>query len=253
MKKKNPWPMRLVVCGAAVVFAFSGWRLYGIYAEYKAGTDMYDDTAEQFVHVKSAEASESAEAEEVTVDFEALVASNDDVVAWIRCEDTLMNYPVVQSGDNSYYLRRMLNGKYNIAGTIFMDYRNAADLSDLNTIIYGHNMKNGSMFGSLLNYRDQSYYEAHPTLELHTPAGEYQLHAIAGFTTPADSEVYRFFESNEELKAYLKWAVSKSNFTSARSLEDVDRIVTLSTCSYAYDDARYVLIGALEKGGSADE
>ena len=85
----------------------------------------------------------------ITVDFERLQEENKDIIAWLYCPDTEINYPVVQSKDNEYYLRRLLDGTWNIAGTLFMDYRNAADCSDLHTIIYGHNMKNNTMFGSL--------------------------------------------------------------------------------------------------------
>ena len=83
------------------------------------------------------------------VDFSLLKQENEDIVGWIYCEGTPISYPVVQSGDNQYYLHRLINGEYNIAGSIFMDYRNNAELEDNNTIIYGHNMKNNTMFGYL--------------------------------------------------------------------------------------------------------
>lgn len=97
----------------------------------------------------------------IKVDFERLQEENKDIIAWLYCPDTEINYPVVQSKDNEYYLRRLLDGTWNIAGTLFMDYRNAADCSDLHTIIYGHNMKNNTMFGSLPKYSKQEYYEEH--------------------------------------------------------------------------------------------
>ena len=78
----------------------------------------------------------------IIVDFEVLQTENKDIIAWLHCPDTKINYPVAQSEDNSYYLRRLLDGSWNTAGTIFMDYRNSADFSDRHTVIYGHNMKN---------------------------------------------------------------------------------------------------------------
>ena len=87
----------------------------------------------------------------ITVDFERLQEENKDIIAWLYCPDTEINYPVVQSKDNEYYLRRLLDGTWNIAGTLFMDYRNAADCSDLHTIIYGHNMKNTRCSALCLN------------------------------------------------------------------------------------------------------
>lgn len=116
----------------------------------------------------------------ITVDFERLQEENKDIIAWLYCPDTEINYPVVQSKDNEYYLRRLLDGTWNIAGTLFMDYRNAADCSDLHTIIYGHNMKNNTMFGSLPKYSKQEYYEEHSVLYLLTPKQNYKVKLIAG-------------------------------------------------------------------------
>ncbi len=146
------------------------------HAEYAHGTESYEEVAEQYVseatdaeetEQNSIEVPELTEPEEttpITVDFEALRKENGDVVGWLYCEDTPINYPIVQSEDNDYYLRRLLDSTWNIAGTIFMDYRNAPDFSDWNTIIYGHNMNNDSMFGTLQDYKKQAYYEEHPVL-----------------------------------------------------------------------------------------
>ena len=95
----------------------------------------------------------------IQVDFELLRKQNPDVFAWLYCPDTPINYPVVQASDNEYYLRRLLDGSYNFAGTLFMDYRNAVELSDWNSIIYGHNLKNDLMFGTLPKYKDKAYFD----------------------------------------------------------------------------------------------
>lgn len=87
------------------------------------------------------------------INFDILKSKNKDIVAWIYSEGTQINYPIVQSKDNDYYLRRLLDGTYNQGGTIFMDYRNNKNFEDYNTIIYGHNMKNNTMFGTLINYK----------------------------------------------------------------------------------------------------
>lgn len=226
---------------------FAGWRLYGIYAEYSRGTQTYEDLAQQYVVVPSGPGQEESQQEELRVDFDSLLAQCSDVVAWIVCEGTDINYPVVQSGDNSYYLRRLLNGTYNIAGTIFMDYRNQSDLSDWNTILYGHNMKNGSMFGSLPKYGEQSFYDAHPTMRLLTPEKQFEIELLAGYVTPADSGAYAFPATREERDALIEQALAASDFVSGVQVSQKDRLVTLSTCVYDYEDARYVVVGVLRE------
>ena len=163
----------------------------------------------------------------ITVDFERLQEENKDIIAWLYCPDTEINYPVVQSKDNEYYLRRLLDGTWNIAGTLFMDYRNAADCSDLHTIIYGHNMKNNTMFGSLPKYSKQEYYEEHSVLYLLTPKQNYKVKLIAGYVTPSDSKVYEFEKTKEERSGLLKTALDNSLFTSGTTVSDEDRLLTL--------------------------
>lgn len=181
------------------------------------------------------------------MDFESLLKQNTDVVGWIYCENTPINYPVLQSSDNNYYLRRMIDKKYNIAGSVFMDYRCKADLSSLNTIIYGHNMKNDTMFGTFTEYKKQSYYDEHPVLWFLTPEQDYKIELIAGYVTPSTSDVYKDFYSQEELDIHIKDSIDKSTFVSGVNIAEVDNIITLSTCSYEYSTARYVLIGNVKE------
>lgn len=186
----------------------------------------------------------------IQVDFDALLEKNRDVVAWIYCPDTPIHYPVVQSSDNRYYLRRLLDGSYNASGTIFMDYRCAEDLSGWNTVIYGHNMKNDSMFGTLPKYKTPSYFTEHPEIFLFTPQQAYSIRLIAGFTTPADSELYSLLTPDAaQAERLIESWISASDFASGIRPAAQDRLVTLSTCSYEYDNARYVLIGILEECG----
>ena len=179
------------------------------------------------------------------IDFDALYETSRDVVAWIYAPDTEINYPVAQARDNSYYLRRLLNGKGAVCGTIFADYRCSADLSDWNTIIYGHQMDNGTMFGSLAGYRDQAYYEAHPVMYLYVPGQRYRLELIAGYVTNVNDPLYYLPSSREERDAVLAQALEKSTFRSGVTVGEDDRLVTLSTCAYDFNNARYVVIGRL--------
>lgn len=195
----------------------------------------YTDNTVQTVH----------ETAPIEVDFSVLAETNEDIIGWLYSEDTPINLPVVQSSDNDYYLRRMVDGTWNSSGTLFADCRNASDFSDHNTIIYGHNMKNYEMFGTLPNYEKQSYYDEHPVMWLLTPGGDYKLELVAGYVTEATSDVYSFDQSEEAAFAMVQQGIEKSTFTTDAVIHREDRFLTLSTCSYEYDNARYVLIGRL--------
>lgn len=182
----------------------------------------------------------------ISVNFDALTQENGDIVGWLYCEDTPINYPVVQSHDNDYYLHRDLNGKYLVSGTLFTDYRCSTVGTDQNHIIYGHNMKNNTMFGTLVKYKDQDYYNEHPILYYLTPEKNYAIELFAGMVTTADSEVYTpEFDGAEKFKTFLQNIKAKSTFVSDVSVNEADHIVTLSTCSYEFGNARYVIFGKL--------
>lgn len=183
----------------------------------------------------------------ILVDFELLQAENKDIVAWIYCEDTVINYPIVQGEDNQYYVRRLIDGSYNTAGTLFLDFRNSGDLSDCNSIIYGHNMTNDTMFGTLVEYKDQAYYEAHPTLWILTPERAYRIDLLAGLVTSSDDlSTYCFYGDTSELHAGLEKSIAASTFDAGvTDFSAIDQIVTLSTCTYEHPTARYVVIGSM--------
>lgn len=181
----------------------------------------------------------------ITVDFEILQSENEDIVGWLYCSDTEINYPVVQSRDNNYYLHRLFDGTWNMTGTLFADFRNAGDFSDRHTVIYGHNMKNKSMFGTLPEYRSQEYYEQHPVWYLLTPTQNYKIELCAGYVTPADSEIYNLENSKEERERILETALEQSCFKANVSVSGQDNLITLSTCSYEFENARFALTGRL--------
>ncbi len=234
---------------------FSGWKVVTILGEYRRIETEYEAITEAYVRAPEPELPaagtlppeliEREPAAGISVDFEALLADCADVVGWIYCPDTPINYPILRAEDNDYYLRRLLNGTYNIGGSIFMDYRCAADFSGWNTIIYGHTMRNQTMFGSLQNYKTQDYYEAHPTLWLLTPAGDHRIDLIGGYVTPATGGAYARPDTQEGRDLLISEAVQQSTFTADVTVADGERLITLSTCVYDYDDARFVLVGVL--------
>ena len=182
------------------------------------------------------------------IDAVKLSEINPDYACWIFAPDSPIDYPVVQGEDNDYYLHRLFNGAENACGTLFVDYRNLPGFQDPNTLIYGHHMRNGSMFKSITYYADQSYFEAHPYWLILTPDAHYLVEVLAGYTTSKNDHCYDIAISDpQDLADFAQAAREKSNFLSDVAVEPGDRLVTLSTCAYAFENARYILIGRLER------
>lgn len=176
------------------------------------------------------------------IDFAALHEVNPQILGWIYSPDTAINYPVVQGDDNDFYLHHLANGTYNSSGCPFLDVKNMADFSDENSIIYAHHMQNGTMFAGITWYADQAYYEEHPVIYLITPEKDYRLEPFSGYTTTMDSSAYRLTIPNaHDFAEWLREISRKSDFRVSMRLTTHDRIVTLSTCAYSFEDARYVL------------
>jgi sortase B len=180
------------------------------------------------------------------IDFVGLKEINEECVGWIYIEDTRINYPVMQGKDNDYYLNHLINKKWNGGGSIFMDYRVNADMSERHCILYGHRLKNGNMFHGLTKYKKQSYYEAHPTGYFVTPEQTYLIEFFSAYVVSAEEDAWRLqFASDEEYEAWLKKAKDRSYFKSSVSPTAADKVLTMSTCTYEIDDARLVLVGIL--------
>ena len=256
-KKVIIFPMLLVAFAA--IFVFSIWKIVTERQEREAGVQAYAALAQSAVVVQTPPVTpveitvEDKEPEETTpeidvttaslqVDFEALQAINPQVVGWISSDTGAINYPVVQGKNNDYYLNHMVDGTVNSNGSIFMDFRNDPELRDRNTFIYGHNMLNGAMFASLSQYSVPGYYEQHPELLLVMPEGSYSLQVFAGCVVPGNSDVYQLeYKNDADFEAYIEKVTSLSQFATQVEVGIQDQIVTLSTCAYDYEDARYVL------------
>lgn len=179
-------------------------------------------------------------------DLEKFFSDYSDAVGWIYSPNTKIDYGIVEAEDNDYYLHRFYDGSYSGSGSLFADCKNKRDFSDQNTIIYGHHMNDGTKFASLTEYRKEGYYAEHPVMYINTPSMNYRVEIFAGFLTDADSECYTFrFESDSAYKEYLKRMSAQSDFETEVKIDPDDRIVTLSTCSYEFYDARYVVMGKL--------
>lgn len=166
----------IILVIAIVVFAVSAYKLYGIFSEYNKGDKEYQKIQDLVINT---EKKDDTKEEAFSVDFEKLLEMNSDVVGWIRFDEpSEINYPVVQGRDNEEYLKRTFEANTNKLGTLFVDVNNPGDFSGRNTFIYGHNMKNGSMFAQLLKYKDDSFYKEHPYFYIYTPDGKVRTYEI---------------------------------------------------------------------------
>lgn len=229
-----------------IIVLLSGCKT-GSYWMDSAKSRRFSEDLKQTAGIIATESRQPEQQEEIpgSVDFERLQEISEDAVAWLYAPDTPVDSVVAQADDNSYYLWRLLDGTQANSGTLFMDYRNHVDLSDWNTIIYGHNRKDGTMFASLLKYRDPEYYEAHPVMYLYTPGHCYRVELFAGYTTDVEDPIYSVPAKKEERDAIIAQAREKSTFSSDVSVGTDDRLVTFSTCAYDYENARYVVVGRI--------
>lgn len=253
MKKVTGFFLLALLVG---IFGFSAWQLYGIQTDYAAGDSSYAELAPYIrfdvtvptIDVSTPTEPGGTEPDQTLwpqVDFEALAQINPDVVGWLHIEGTRISYPVVQGAGNDYYLKHLFDGTYNRAGCLFLDAGAAADLSGQNQVIYGHHMKNGSMFYDLMNYKEQAFYDEHPQALLLTPQGNYRVLFFSGYVSDTASGAWDTEFSPEDYEAWLLELVQKSCFASGTVPTAQDRVLTLSTCTYEFSNARFVLHGIL--------
>lgn len=249
--KKSVKVLYITLCIVLVIaFLFAGFKLIQGELGYFLSRRAYEKLSNTFVHTSTQTTSTDnsnieldPETSPIEVDFESLKSECSDITGWIYCPNTIINYPVVQFDDNSWYLNHRYDGQWSSSGTLFVDCTNMPEFANNNTIIYGHHMNDGSMFAKLVDYTYQSYYDAHPIMYLNTPTYNYRLEIFAGYVTKSDDKTtYRFtFENDDDQQKFIDYALENSTFKSNVDIKPGDKILTLSTCTYDYDDARYVI------------
>lgn len=216
---------------------------------YKIGKTMWEYQVAKSAYTNISEKTAKVDPKQFTgvVDWKALKKVNPDVQGWLYQKDTVINYPVVQGTDNDTYLHTRFDKQWSGGGTLFVDCRMEKDFKGFNSIIYGHHMKDGSMFRSIRGYtKEDGYYDKHKTLELATPHGNYHLVVFSAFITKAtDEDTYKMTYDEAEKQAYIDRAWERSELPVTKDSVDVtknDRLVTLSTCAYDYEEARYIVM-----------
>jgi len=260
-KKWTSFILPVVICLSLIAVVIFATMTIQAEKEYKAGNDYYESIRSDqlaLAHVQfnaeidASTPQEQPDAEELApirkskMDFSYLSAVNEDVVAWITAEGLPIDLPVVQGEDNDYYLTHRFDRELNRLGTLFVDLHNSADFSDKNTVIYGHNMNDGSMFASLVNYKSQEFYNDFPTLDLFTPQGDFTIEIFAGHLADGNDPFIQFdFKDDMDFMTYITTLKVISTFESPVQISTEDQIITLSTCTEEFDNARYVLYGRL--------
>lgn len=244
MKKKV---LKIIACICALVCVISLAQAVRIQVQYDRGKKAYDDLALNLVTLSAADDFTTAGNEGVPIDvnFELLSQMNASSVGWLYCAGTPINYPVMQSTDNSYYLKHLYNDQTNSSGAIFMDALNNPDMSNVNTVLYGHNMKDGSMFTCLQNYSDPAYLRQHPVMYYLTADKDYQIEIFSCYPDEAASEAYTItYDSAETYARCLHRSWNRSEITTDVPMTTDDNIITLVTCT-GYNDDRYVVQGKI--------
>jgi len=195
----------------------------------------------------SIQLTQANETEEPFVDFDEMREIFPSIVAWIQSEWTVINYPIVQGGDNDHYLYRLADGRSHIMGSIFLDYRNVPDFSDQSIIIYGHDMRSGDMFGSLRHYTDQDYFEAHSSMFIFTPEQDFELLLFSGYVIDSAYEVPPMhFADQEDFDRFVSDIKRRSIFSSDVEVSFGDQIVFLATCTpNNLENERLIIAGKL--------
>jgi len=257
---------KLVYLCAAIaffgIFAFSAWKLVQIGSEYKKGEQEYENLAQYVVIPETTQTPAPQETLDAVlpeapvqpqeplwpqVDFAALQMINPDVVGWIYIPDTKVNYPIVQGSDNDQYLKRLISGEYNSSGSIFLDANCSSLFLSRNNPIYGHNMKNGTMFADVTGYVSQEFYDDHPVAMLVTPGKNYQVKLFSAYTTDAWGDAWTISFTDSAYAQWLEERQRKSYFAADVIPTAGDTVLTFSTCTYETDDARFVVHGILEE------
>lgn len=260
LKKQEKRRKLIVVCCSLIAVACLGY--FGIYNWYNIRTA---DTYKQLSELKDKEpvtgqnqdpvihytADETQSTPPPVLDeYKNLLNKNKRLIGWVKIDDTNIDYPVMQTTDNEYYLDHNLNQEYDKNGSIFMDKDCDVLKPSTNFILYGHHMKSGQMFGSLSLYSDQSYYEKHPYIQFDTiyEKGLYEIMYVFRSRVYSEDEIvfkyYQFIDaqSEQEFDSYMNDMAEMSLYDTGVTASFGDHLLTLSTCDYQEKNGRFVVV-----------
>lgn len=252
-QKKKQRILNLVILAGICVIALCIWHIVSVQNQYRSAEEAYDNLRNQYVTAADTDDAEGGSAEHqetdtgpgIQVDLQGLQRENPDIIGWLYYEPAGISYPILQDDDNTYYINHTYAGERNSTGSIFLDAWNSSDFSDPNTFIYGHNMRNGSMFGALSDIREEGTVREHPCFWILTEQGwhRYDIFSYYEADTSEDSFTIQFQDATE-YEAFLISIVNKSEEALDVTVGTQDRIVTLSTCT-SDSSVRFLVHGVL--------
>ena len=243
-RTSNHWFLWIVA--AIVLIGIALWHILPPYIDRWQSARDYQNLAESYVDDGSGQENDGESEDDrqkkkdwwltdVTVQLDKLREKNEDIIGWIRFDNQKelgINYPIFYSGDNEKYVRKDINGDYHIAGSIFLEGLNQADFSDYYNILYGHNMNDGSMFGSLKKYKDEGFWEDNQYFTVYTEATVYRYRIFAYENAVNGGEVYKVgYQPGEEYQTFIDHMLANSDIETGIKPQTSNKILTLSTCT----------------------
>lgn len=256
----------IIITISGIIFLLSSFFLFQTFLEYRRGKKEYEalntysspmvlsstDTTYDNITFDDSASSDTQEQKKkeaaplLSIDFSKLKVENQDIVGWIQFPSAAISYPVVQTTDNDFYLTHTFRKEENKVGAIFLDANNSSDLSHSNTFIYGHNMKNGTMFGLLGHYKKQEFYEDNPYFYYYVPGKIFKVQVFSFYPTDIYSGSYQYgFSTPQEYESYLQTITNRSLFSTGYLPSTSQGIITLSTCINLQEEGRFVVHGQI--------
>lgn len=248
-KKRKKHKLILLICIILIILA-TAYIIKCLLEEHKT-----EETTSLLNTIKIDKTQVTEEKTERMLQVEELQKTNSDIVGWLEIENTGINFPVLQTTDNSYYMTHDYEKNYSSHGSIFLDKDYDWDIPSSNLLIYGHNITTGAMFNELLKYNDEKYYKEHPTIRFTTNKEDAEYEIIAVFKSrvyyKSEQNVFRYYyfinaENEEEYNEYVENAKKASLYDTGETAKYGDQLITLSTCSYHTEDGRFAIVARKE-------
>ena len=251
-KKRN-----IIILGILIlVFVLSVGFIVGYVIKQKKAADEYKDIKEKAKATVQTEEKESEEQYESPIDFEELWKTNEEIYAWIQIPGTDIDYPIAQrADDDAYYLNHTIEGTEGLPGSIYTEAINNKDFTDFNTVIYGHNMKNGSMFAGLHKYEDEEFFKENPYVYIYLPDKTLKYQIFAAVVFDDRHIMYNFnYNTTEGRQRFLDEIMGvrtmESRFDEAVEVGTDSNIITLATCIGSQPDNRWLVEAVLIDDGT---
>ena len=247
-KKQSHLVSNIVLTISIAVFIVAAFQLFRIGKGYQDGRTDYKEIQELAVEKKKDKKSGE---DQFVVDFQKLTDKNPDVIGWIRFdpEPSVINYPIVQGKDNEEYLHKTFTKNENGLGAIFLNVDNSSNFADKHSVIYGHRMKDGSMFRHLQDYEKKSFWKKNPHFYIYTPNGRvitYRVYSAGEVLETSD--IYKTdFMDGKAYEGFIDQTRKDSIYETGVKVRTADKVVTLSTCTRSSDNHRFVVHGVKEK------